>query len=170
MKKEFLECGRVLGPHGVRGAIKVEPWCDSPKVLQGQKRVFLAEKDGSYTERKVLTASVSGATVLMTLDGLADRDVATAMKNTVLYLHRNDIPVKRGEMLLADMIGLDVIDAESGRVYGRIKEVTDVPRGLLYTIDTPTGEVYYPSGKEFIKEIDPDKGMIITPIPGFFED
>ena len=65
MKKEFLECGRVLGPHGVRGAIKVEPWCDSPRVLQGQKRIFLAEKDGSYTERKVLTASVAGATVLM---------------------------------------------------------------------------------------------------------
>ena len=166
----YLECGKVMGPHGVRGVLKIESWCDTPKVLASQKRVFLANKDGSYEERKVLGASVSGALVLLTLEGIDDRDVAVAMKNTVLYLHRDDIPVKKGQMLLADMIGLSVIDADTGRVYGTITEVNDVPRGLLYTISTDSGDVYYPSGKEFIKKNDPEEGMIITPIPGFFED
>lgn len=170
MKKMYLECGKVCGPHGVRGALKIESWCDTPKVLASQKRVFLADKDGSYNERRVLTASVSGATVLMTIEGVEDRDLAVAMKGTVLYLHRDDIPVKRGQMLLADMIGLPVIDADSGVTYGTVKDVSDVPRGLLYTIDTPKGDVYYPSGKEFIRSIDPDVGMLVTPIPGFFED
>ncbi len=170
MKKEFLECGKVLGPHGVRGVLKTESWCDSPKVLASQKRLFLADKDGGYGEVKILGASVSGNTVLLTLEGITDRDTAVAMKNTVLYLHRGDIPVKKGQMLLSDMIGLPVIDANTGRVYGEITEVQDVPRGLLYTILTEGGNVYYPSGKEFIKEIDEEKGMLITPIPGFFED
>ncbi len=170
MKKQYLECGKVLGPHGVRGALKIESWCDSPKVLAAQKRIFLADKDGSYKELEVKTASSGAGAVIMTFEGIDDRDVATAMKGTVLYLHRDDIPVKRGQMLLADMIGLPVIDADSGRIYGQIKDVGEVPRGLLYTIDTPTGEVYYPSGKEFIKKIDADEGMFITPIPGFFED
>ena len=169
MKKQYLECGKVSGPHGVRGALKIESWCDSPKVLASQKHIFLADKDG-YTERKVLTASVSGAQVLMTIEGVDDRDVAVAMKGTVLYLHRDDIPVKAGQMLLADMISLPVIDADSGRQYGTIKDVTEVPRGLLYTIETPTGDVYYPSGDTFIRKIDPEAGMLITPIPGFFED
>ena len=170
MKRMYLECGKVTGPHGVRGVLKVESWCDTPKVLASQKRVFLATKDGEYEERKVLGASVSGALVLLTLEGIEDRDVAVAMKNTVLYLHRDDIPVQKGQMLIADMIGLSVIDADTGRVYGEIKDVTDVPRGLLYTISTEKGDVYYPSGKEFIKKISPEEGMLITPIPGFFED
>ena len=170
MKNIYLECGKVMGPHGVRGVLKVESWCDTPKVLASQKRVFLALKDGEYEERKVLGASVSGALVLLTLDGIDDRDVAVAMKNTVLYLHRDDIPVKKGQMLLADMIGLAVIDANTGVRYGVISEVNDGPRGLLYTISTEKGDVYYPSGKEFIKKIDPEEGMLITPIPGFFED
>ena len=170
MKKEYLECGKVTGPHGVRGVLKVESWCDTPKVLASQKRVFLADKDGEFEERKVLGASVSGALVLLTLEGIDDRDVAVAMKNTVLYLHRDDIPVKKGQMLLADMIGLPVIDADTGVRYGVISEVGDVPRGLLYTIATERGDIYYPSGKEFIKRIDPEEGMFITPIPGFFED
>ena len=160
----------MLGPHGVRGALKIESWCDSAKILAAQKRVFLAEKDGSYKEAEVKTASSGAGAVIMTISGIEDRDTATAMKGAIIYLHRDDIPVARGQMLLADMIGLAVVDANSGRCYGTIKEVTEVPRGLLYTIDTPNGDVYYPSGKEFIKKIDADVGMLITPIPGFFED
>ena len=159
----------MLGPHGVRGVLKIEVWCDSPKVLAKQKRVFLAGKDGGYEERSVASASAAGNLVLMSIEGVEDRDIAVSMKNTVIYLHRDDIPVAKGQMLLADMVGLAVIDANTGAEYGEITEVTDVPRGLLYTIKTPTGDVYYPSGKEFIKEIDEEKGMFITPIPGFFD-
>ena len=169
MKKTYLEGGKVLGPHGVRGVLKIEVWCDSPKVLAKQKRIFLAGKDGGYEEKRVVSASAAGDLVLMSIEGIEDRDVAVGMKNTVIYLHRDDIPVSKGQMLLADMIGLPVIDANTEVVYGEIAEVNDVPRGLLYTINTPSGVVYYPSGKEFIKEIDEEKGMFITPIPGFFD-
>lgn len=170
MKKEYLECGRVCNAHGVRGTLKVDPWCDSPKVLASRKRVFLAEKDGGYKEIKVLSSSVSGALVLLTLEGIETREDAVAMKNTILYLHREDIPLKKGEVLIADMIGLSVIDASSGRVYGEIINVTDAPRGKLYYIKTPSGEVIYPSGEQFIKEIVPEVGMYITPIAGFFDE
>ena len=170
MKKEYLECGRVVNAHGVRGVLKVESWCDSPKVLASRKRVFLAEKDGGYKEIKILSSSVSGALVLLTLEGIETREDAVAMKNTILYLHREDIPLKKGEMLIADMIGLSVIDASSGRVYGEIINVTDAPRGKLYYIKTPSGEVIYPSGEQFIKEIVPEVGMYITPIAGFFDE
>ena len=104
MKKEYLECGKVCGAHGVRGVMRVESWCDTPKVLAGQKRVFLASEEGEMRELKVLSASVNGPLVLMALTGIDSREAAIAMKNTVLYLHRSDIPVKRGQMLLADMI------------------------------------------------------------------
>ena len=88
MKKEYLECGKILGAHGVRGVMKLESWCDSPKILAAQKRVFLAEKDGSYKEVRVKTASVSASIVLMALEGFDEREAAQAMKNTVLYLDR----------------------------------------------------------------------------------
>ncbi len=169
MKKEYLECGKVCGAHGVRGVMRIEPWCDSPKVLAGQKRVFLVLREGGYQERKVLTASVNGPGVLMSIEGVNTREDAVAMKNTVLYLHRSDIPVREGEMLLADMIGLPVVDVDSGRVYGEISEVSDAARGLLYTVKTEGGEVLLPSVPEFIKEIDPERGMLIRPIPGFFD-
>ena len=169
MKKEYLECGKVVAAHGVRGLVKVEHWCDSAKVFAKQKRVFLAEKDGSYKELGVLSASVSGNIIITALEGVDSREAAQAMKNTVLYLHRDDIPVSKGAVLIADMIGLPVIDVDTGKKYGILSEVNDGVRGKLYTVSCDSGEVLIPGIPEFVKEIDVDRGVFIRPIPGFFD-
>ena len=169
MKKEFLECGKIVGAHGVKGLMKVESWCDTPKVLAAQKRIFFAEKDGSYKEAKVISASVSGPVCLMSIEGYDNREYVQGMKNTVLYLKREDIPVKPGTVFLADLIGLDAIDIDSGEKLGTVKDITDAVSSRLYVIETDKGDVLIPDVKEFIKEIDTDKGLFIKPIPGFFD-
>ena len=167
MKAEYLECGKICAPHGVRGVLKVEPWCDSPSVLARAKAVYLKSTDG-YRKLPVLTASVSGAYVLLSVEGISSREEAQAYKNTVLHLHRSEIPVPKGAMLIADMIGLPVTDLDTGRLYGTLSEVTDGVKYKLYTVKTEGGEVILPAVPEFVKEIS-EEGIKITPIPGFFD-
>ena len=169
MKKEFLECGRVCSPHGVRGVLKVESWCDTSKDLASKKRVFLATEDGKYKELKVLSGSPSGRFALLLIDGITSREEAQAYKNKILYTHRSDIKLKRGQVLVADMIGLPVIDKESGRVYGELVDVDDGVRYKLYTVKTEDKTVILPAVDEFIKEIDIERGVFVTVIPGFFD-
>ena len=107
--------------------------------------------------------------VLMSIEGVSTREDAVAMKGTVLYLSRHDIPLAPGAMLVQDMIGLPVIDANSGKVYGAVADVQDAPRGKLYFIATERGQVILPHVDEFISSIS-DDGLLVTPIPGFFED
>lgn len=170
MKKEYIECGKICSPHGVRGAINVEHWCDSEKVLTSQKRVFFAEKDSSFREVRVLSASSGGKFVIMTLEGIDSRDAAQAEKNKILYLHRDDIPVKRGAALISDMIGLPVIDVDTGRVYGTLSDVSDGVSSKLYSVRCESGEVLIPGVPEFIKEIDVERGVFVRLIPGFFPE
>ena len=169
MKKEFLECGKVCSAHGVRGVLKIESWCDTPTVLASQKRVFLAAGDGTYRETRVISASPSDRFVLLSIEGVDTREAAQEMKNTVLYLHRSDVPVPKGAVLIADMIGLPLIDVDSGAVYGHIAEVNDGVQGKLYTVSTEKGEVIFPGIPEFVKEIDAERGVFVRTIPGFFD-
>ena len=67
------------------------------------------------------------------------------------------------------MIGLDVIDASTGERYGVISDITEVPRGLLYTVQTEKGEVLYPSADALVAGIDSERGLLVTPISGFFD-
>ena len=40
MKKDFLETGEIVGTHGVRGEMRVNPWCDSPAFLKKFKKLY----------------------------------------------------------------------------------------------------------------------------------
>ena len=168
--KEYLECGKIVAAHGVRGLVKVESWCDSPKILAMQKHIFLAEKDGSFRKAVVESASVSGELVLMGIEGFCDREKAQGAKGTILYLYRNDIPKKDGAVFLADMIGLPVVDLNTKETLGVIKDVTDSVASRLLVIEDKNGkEVLLPDIKEFVKEISLESGVYVTPIPGFFD-
>ncbi len=164
----YIECGRILNTHGVRGAVKVEPWCDSPKVFTAFHTVYLLTK-GNYRPVKVVSCGVHGKFILLSLEGVEDVATAIPLKGEVLYVTRDQIPLKDGAMLLADMIGLPVVDATTGVTYGTLTEVEDAAAGMLYYIKTPQGEVILPAVPAFIKEVSPE-GVLVTPIPGFFHE
>lgn len=168
MKKEYLECGKILAPHGVRGLIKVESWCDSPEVLIAQRRVFLAEGEG-FREVRIESCVRQAQHLLMSLSDINDRETVQAMKNTVLYLKREDIPLEDGAYFLQDIIGLDAIDIDTGKVLGKVLDITDAVSSRLFVIGTGEKTVLVPDVDEFIKEIDEERGVFIRVIPGLFD-
>ncbi|MBQ8207118.1 MAG: 16S rRNA processing protein RimM [Clostridia bacterium] len=167
-KSRYLECGKIVNTHGVKGTVKVENRCDTPKVLASLKKIFL-ESNGAYSERKVLHASVFKESVIMELEGVSDMDAALLLKNRLIYADREDIPLEEGAYFLADLEGLDIIDAESGRVYGKLLEVFNRGASDIYVVDTPSGERMMPAVSEFVKKIDIEKGIFVSPIPGMLE-
>ena len=168
MKKEFLEGGRIVNAHGVRGLVKVEHFCDSASVLAKAKRVFFYEQCESR-ECAVLGGSVMGSSVLLTLAGIESREAAIALRGAMLYFHRSDVPVPSGAVLIADMIGMPVTHAETGELFGKIGDVSDVAGRRIYTVKTSGGDVLLPDVADFIKEISEEGGMKVLPIPGFFD-
>ena len=181
MKAEYLEAGRICTAHGVRGALKVEHFCDSAAVLAKQKKIYFAEGGRGrlgaispssvvYTERKVVSASVAGQFIIMTIEGIDSREDAIALRGQTIYLSRDDIPVAKGAMLIADMIGLPVYHAESGEKLGELSDVSDVAGRRIYTVKTASGDVMLPDVPEFIKEISEERGMAVLPIPGLFDE
>ncbi len=168
-RSRFLECGRIINTHGVKGAVKVENRCDTPSVLASLKKIYI--KNGAdYSVRNVISASVMGANALMTLEGVGDMDAALLLKGQLIYAEREDIPLEEGAYFLADLEGLDVIDAESGRVYGKLREVINRGASDIYVVDAPTGERLMPAVSEFVKKIDIDSGIYVSPIPGMLTD
>ena len=66
MPKKFLEAGKIVGTHGIRGDLKVQSWCDTPEVLCDFDTLYLDEK----TPVEVKSAQVHKNVVLMHLKGV----------------------------------------------------------------------------------------------------
>lgn len=169
MKSAYLEGGRILTSHGVKGLVKVEHLCDSPKVLLSVKRVFLKDRSGTFCEKKVLSCSLMGQFLLMGIEGISSREEAIAYRGRLFYLDREDIPLSEGAMFIADMIGMPVYHAVSGESLGTLSDVNDIAGRRIYYVKYEGREVLIPDVPEFIKEISEEKGIGVLPIPGLFD-
>ena len=167
MNKTYLECGKIINTHGIKGAVKSESWCDSPYVLADLERIFI-ENNGSFKEYEIRNASVFKQFVILELDGVMTIEAAEKLKNQIIYLSRDDIELEEGEVFIADLIGLPVIDADSGVEYGTVTDVMNTGASDIYVIKTPTGEAMMPAVKDFVKDIDLEKGIFVKPIEGMF--
>ena len=170
MKNTYLEGGKICTSHGIKGLVKVEHLCDTPKVLLKIKKIYFKDRNGSYTERAVLSCSVMGQFLLMGIEGINSREEAIAYRGKMFYLNRDDIPLPKGAMFIADMIGLPVFHAENGANLGEISDINEIAGRRIYSIKHQGREVLVPDVPEFIKEISEERGMAIMPIPGLFDD
>ena len=168
-KEKYLEAGKIVNTHGVRGDIKVDSYCDSVEDLLSFSRVFI--KNGTdYKPYKITKASAFKGMALLHFEGIDDFDAANLLKNKLIYASRDDMDLPEGTYFVADLIGLPVFDAASGRVYGKVKDLVDGSASRLYEIETPSGVVLLPAVDAFISGVDLEKGIAVTPIEGFFDE
>ena len=87
----YLEVGKILNTHGVRGELKIQPWLDAPQLFQALPQLFVNGK--SYTVQSV---RMQGANVLVLLEGITSIDDALPLKGRVASAKREDIPLEEG--------------------------------------------------------------------------
>ena len=110
----YPECGKIVNTHGCRGGVKVEPWCDSADVFAALPAVYM-KKNGALVRVALRRAAVLGNRfVSAELEGVTTMEAADALRGTVLYANRADLQIPEGVLLVAEMIGLPVFDANSG--------------------------------------------------------
>ena len=167
-EKSYIECGKVINTHGCHGGVKLDSWCNSPEDLAALKNVYIKKND-EYIAYKVLKASVFKQIVIFTLKGVDSMDDALALKDKTVYAKRSDFDLEEGEYFIADMIGLNVIHAETGKIYGTISEIINRGASDIYVVKTPNGERMMPAVDEFVDHVDINQGVFVRPIDGLLD-
>ena len=155
MKNKFLEAGQIVNTHGVRGEVKIVPWCDSPE--------FLCDFDTLYLDGKAIRveqARPHKGNVIAKLAGVSDVDAAMALKNKVLCIDREDVELPEGRHFIADLIGLEVRDAKTDAVLGTIQDVLTPPANEVYVVKGGSKEYMIPAVDEFLAETNVDGGYV----------
>ena len=167
-KCAYIECGKIINTHGVKGALKLESWCNTPEDLAALERLFISQP-GGMKEYAVKHTAIFKQFVIAELEGIDDIDTALSYKNKIVYASREDFELEEGDYFIADLIGLPVTDVNSGKVYGKLKEVINRGASDIYVITTEDGERMMPAVEEFVKEVNLEKGIFISPIEGMFD-
>ena len=169
MKNPFLEAGRVVGTHGVRGELRVEPWCDSAVFLKGIRTFYW--ENGSEAVRAVSARQYKNL-LLRKLEGIDTVDQGDALPGRVHKNAREDVTLPEGRYFVQDLIGLSVVDADSGRVYGTLADVFPTGSNDVYEVKDEAGRSFLvPAIRDVIVRVDVDGGVVeIRPLRGIFDD
>ncbi|MCD7917208.1 MAG: ribosome maturation factor RimM [Clostridiales bacterium] len=160
MKTETLEIGKIINTHGVRGELKVESWLNDPADFGALDTVFVGGT--AYTVR---SARVQGVHALLMLEGISSIDDALPLKNRVVQARRADLPIDEGEHFVADLIGMDAVNAETGAVFGRVTDVLEYPAQDVYQVAGLDGKEYLiPDVPAFVHAIDDERGAIVMTV------
>lgn len=166
--KQYLEIGKITSVHGLRGEVKVQPWCDDPEFLASFEVLFYK----SGTEVIIEYTRVQKNMVIMKIEGCDSVEQAQKLRNRILFMDRDDVELEKGCYFVQDLIGMEVRHAETGKIYGKITDVSETGANDVYTIKNEDGKEYLiPAIPEVIVKNDIENAiMTIIPLPGLFEE
>ncbi|EME70684.1 16S rRNA-processing protein RimM [Paramagnetospirillum caucaseum] len=159
----------IVGVHGVRGAVRIKSFTEEPADI-GYYSPMEDEAGGTKFRLKV-TGEVKGL-VIATLEGIADRNAAEALKGTGLWVPRERLPgrLAEDEFLYSDLIGL-VVEAVDGKRLGTVKAVADYGAGDVLDIKLePKGDMMVPFTKDSVPEVDIAGGRLVVVPPVYAPD
>lgn len=137
---DLVELGRVIGAHGIKGWIKIQPFSSDSEALGATRRWWLRSPVSPLQSSKgfhTMTPSINlvwakphGANWIACVKGLNDRDEAEALKGKTVLVPRSAFPkLNDNEYYWVDLIGCSVITDANGQPehLGVVESVQDNP-------------------------------------------
>ena len=167
MKKQYLEAGKIVTTHGIRGEVKIMPYTDVPELLCEFDRLFIGKE---HMEINIERSRVFKNTVIAKLEGIDTPEAAEKLRNKILYMHRDDLELDDDTYFIQDLIGMEVRDVDSGQVYGRLDDVMQTGANDVYVIKGEDKEYLVPAIADVIVSTDLENDvMTIRPLEGLFD-
>ena len=168
--KKYLEVGKIINTHGIKGEMKLDLWCDDIDYLKQFKTLYF-DAHGSKSV-KVVSSRVRGNVALLKLDGVDSVESASTLRNKILFMKRADAKIDDGSYFIAELIDCRVIDADDESVeYGVLSDVSETGANDVWHIKKDGREYLLPAIPQVVCDVDVKDGIIkIRPLKGIFDD
>lgn len=129
MKQDYIQIGRIVNAHGIKGEIRVQP--------MERDADFFTRFHTFYLDGQPLAPTanhVHKGMALVKLPGVDDMNAALDLKGKILSIRRSDARLGKDECFDEELVDVEVFDAETGAALGRVVRVEDYPAHKVYTV------------------------------------
>jgi 16S rRNA processing protein RimM len=148
---------RVTGAKGLHGGMRFELLTDWPERLAPGAALFI---EGETTARRVTAVEWGGRIPVVTLEGIATREAAEALKDCYLEVEAAELP--EGSYYWHQLEGLSVVDP-AGAPLGTLTSVFRVGENEVYRVEDEHGaELLVPALRDVVREIDLQAGRMVV--------
>ena len=166
---DFLEVGKIINTHGLRGEVKIVTWTDSPEVFEELKFV-IAKMRGEEIRLDIKNIKYQKNNIIASFGQLTSIEEAEKLKNAVLFVPREELgELPEGVYYIADLIGCEIFD-KSGKI-GDLLDVFSTGSNDVYDIKRDGKKnLLIPIIDGVLQSVDVENKKIIIEIPRGLED
>jgi 16S rRNA processing protein RimM len=160
----YVLLGRIVGVHGVHGAVKLESFTEPRLAIFNYKPWLLEREPGQFEEVAEAQGHAQGKGMVATLAGVGDRDAAAAWIGARIWIPRDALPEpEAGEYYQTDLEGLQVLNT-AGELLGTVSHLFDNgAHDVLMVRDAAGRERLVPYvADRYVKSVDLDAGRIVV--------
>ena len=151
----LLEIGKILRPHGIKGAVKIECFVD--EHFSVFKDVLITEKRAKAKVKNV--QNLNKDFYIVTLDVIPDVDTAEKFRNQSIYIDRDLYPNFKDQVYLSDLINKPVLN-EKDKQIGYMVDYDDYGASVILTIKSGVSSYQIPYVEDIIV-FDNDKNAFV---------
>ena len=155
MELEFITAGTAVNTHGIRGEVKILPQGVEPELLAACGTLYLGGKPFALAAGRIHKGCL-----LAKLKGVEDMDAALALKGKSVSIRRADVSLPEGAYFDQELVGLTVLDADTGQELGKVAEVLSYPAHKIYVVRGGKDEYLIPAVPAFIAAVDVPAGTM----------
>jgi 16S rRNA processing protein RimM len=166
--EQRISVGKILGPHGVKGEVKVLPLTDFPCRFQKNKMFWI---DSVQKKIQVENVRTQGVFLLIKFIGIEQREDAEKIKNALIQVEYSEtIKLPPGKYYHFEIMGLKVFK-KNGEFIGRVQEILETGANDIYVVEREDKEkLLLPALKKVVTEIDIANGFMVVELPPGLED
>jgi 16S rRNA processing protein RimM len=150
--------GRILGPFGIQGWVKLRTFTETPDGLADHASWWLRTKSG-WRSAVLEDFKVRPAAVSAKLEGVDDRDAAELLRGIDVAVTREDLgEAESGEFYWVDLVGLAVVNLQD-EALGQVEELLRTG-GSDVLVVRGERERLIPFVADYVKSVDRKAGRI----------
>lgn len=166
---EYLVVGMLRRPHGVRGEILMDVHTDFPERLRPGATIWVGDH---YQPQPLQAVRPHGKGLLVKFNGVDTPESAGLFRNQWVYVPTRSVPpLPEGEFYHHQLVGLQAIEQDTGRLLGVVKEILVTGANDVYVLETPAaGELLLPAIPDVILQVDlAAKSIKVRLLPGLVD-
>lgn len=167
---DYLEVGKIINTHGLKGEVKVMSWTDFPEDFEKLEYV-IAKKRSGEEQLNIKSIKYQKNNLIIKFDGIDSIEQAELYKNTVLIVPKDALgELPEGVYYIADLIGCTVYET-NGNEIGILNDVFSTGSNDVYDIKrNGMKNLYVPIIDGVIEDVDTENKKITINIPEGMEN
>ena len=164
---EYIQVGKIVNTHGIRGDVKVLPLTDDVKRFEDLKYVYLGDEK---LKLEIIKVGYVKGNVLLRFKHMENINDIEKFRNLEVWIDEKDkVELPKGSYFLHDILELEVYLEDNTHI-GTVKDILQPGANDVYVVKNGKKEYLIPAIKNVVKEINlSEKKMIIDPLEGMLE-